>query len=120
LEGPENQGVCCEVVSPSNIRSYTYEVSSTPFTKNMIQTRKATIDMSKWIEGSPQGLNLDSKFCKEMLYDRRKGTILVPLWIYHVSLNSSDQVYWKLEMLNFCTGVGYSFIVKVLTLSETF
>lgn len=44
-EEPEDQGVCCMIVSPSNVRGYIYEISPIQMHKHV---GMVSIDMSTW------------------------------------------------------------------------
>ena len=48
LSEPEEQGVCCKIVSPSNVRSYTQKLSLTPLPKRVLKkynnNRHAEVD----------------------------------------------------------------------------
>lgn len=61
LEGPEDQSLRCEIVSPSNIGNYTHRFSLTWLPPNVSRTNMTLMGKPTWVGKSPWGLNLNIK-----------------------------------------------------------
>ena len=60
LSAPENNWVCCEIVSPGNVRSYTHEDSQPIWLPNMSSTM-TIMDMPTWTEKAHKASTLDKE-----------------------------------------------------------